>query len=194
MDPIFLRFIERLAAVVIGGIAIYLGYRLFLTVPDQRDSSGKLDVLNASVVLTHVGPGVFFALFGAVVVAVSLARPALQITQSGENLSKVYATGEREPESRADGRAQLRREMAFLNSVPSELSQNLPAYERESINREIARVKITLMRPVWGTPQEGFGEFSEFERWAVGGEREPPPAGMQEALKLYRYGRNGGPS
>ena len=40
MDPISWRFIERILAVAIGGVSIYLGYRLFAQVPEQRDSDG----------------------------------------------------------------------------------------------------------------------------------------------------------
>ena len=41
-DPLLLRFIERLAAVLLGGMAIYLGYRLFQLVPESKDSSGRV--------------------------------------------------------------------------------------------------------------------------------------------------------
>ena len=70
-----LRFLERLCAVVIGGIAIYLGYRLFLKVPERHDSAGKLVLpWDVSVVLSRVGPGIFFALFGASVVGASFFK------------------------------------------------------------------------------------------------------------------------
>jgi hypothetical protein len=73
MDPITLRFAERLLAVLFGGMAIYLGYRLFLLVPERREGEGRFTFpWDASVVLTRVGPGVFFALFGALVVGTSL--------------------------------------------------------------------------------------------------------------------------
>jgi hypothetical protein len=38
MDPITFRFIEWLVAVVIGGMAVFLGYRMFLKIPEHRDS------------------------------------------------------------------------------------------------------------------------------------------------------------
>jgi uncharacterized membrane protein YfcA len=71
-----LRLLERILSVVIGGLAIYLGYRLFLNVPEHRDSQGKVTLpWNTTVILSRVGPGVFFALFGAIVVSLSFVKP-----------------------------------------------------------------------------------------------------------------------
>ena len=41
MDPIALRAFERILATLIGGLAIYLGYRLFVQVPSERDGEGR---------------------------------------------------------------------------------------------------------------------------------------------------------
>ena len=68
MDPISFRALERILAVVIAGISIYLGYRLFLKLPDKTDSEGKFILPgNISIYISRVGPGVFFALFGAAI-------------------------------------------------------------------------------------------------------------------------------
>jgi len=64
---------ERLLAAGIGGMSIYLGYCLFLALPDVRESSGEVRLpIDIRVVIARVGPGAFFALFGAAVVALSL--------------------------------------------------------------------------------------------------------------------------
>jgi len=199
MDPILLlRFLERITAVLIGGIAIYLGFRLFLLVPEQRDSAGKLVLpWDISIVMTRVGPGVFFALFGVAAAGLALLRP-LEISLQGPGLSEEKggrhisymggpALGDRT--ARADARALLRKEIAALNTVPQLLRKDLPEYERDSIKRSIARVKLALMRPVWEGPAEGWGDFAQFERWVQAEEPDPPPAGMGEALALYRYGK-----
>ena len=41
MDPMTLRLSERILDVLIGGICIYLGYRLFFRISAKTDSSGK---------------------------------------------------------------------------------------------------------------------------------------------------------
>lgn len=199
MDPILLlRFLERITAVLIGGMAIYLGFRLFLLVPEQRDSAGKLVLpWDISVVMTRVGPGVFFALFGVAAAGLALFRP-LEISLQGPGLSEEkggrrvsYAAGPAlgDQTARTDARALLRKEIAVLNTVPRLLRKDLPGYERDSIKSGIARVKLALMRPVWGDTAEGWGDFAEFERWVQAGEPDPQPAGMGEALALYRYGQ-----
>jgi hypothetical protein len=188
MDPILLRFIERLTVVLIGGMAIYLGYRLFRAVPEQRDSAGKLVLpWDVSIVLTRVGPGVFFALFGVVAVGLSLLRP-LQVGAAGDPGQFSYAggTADRSAVQRADARALMRREMALLNSLP----RQLPEAERAAAERGITRIKLALLTPHWGTPAEGFGDFAAFAAWAENGGDGPEPDNMQAALALWRYGQS----
>jgi hypothetical protein len=60
MDPGILRALERLLDAAIGGLSIYLGYRLFLRLPDKTDSQGKIILPGKiSIFLSRVGPGVF---------------------------------------------------------------------------------------------------------------------------------------
>jgi len=191
MNPLAMRFAERITAVLIGGLAIYLGYRLFVSVPELKDSDGNFKLpWNISIVMTRVGPGVFFALFGTAAVCLSLLRPLNINPDTG---SATYA-GERaavtDSDSRADSRALLRRDIAFLNSIPRQLRPDLSSQDRKDIERSLRRTKLLLMKPVWGQPNEGFGEFSVFESWVESGERDPPPDGVTGALDLYRQGAN----
>jgi len=199
MEPLLLRFLERLTVVLIGGTAIYLGFRLFLEVPEQTDSAGKVVLpWDISIVMTRVGPGVFFSLFGTIVVSLSLVRP-LEMNSQGKGLSNDAGpsfryVGEQalgDQSARTDARALLRKEIARLNTLPQLLRADLPEHEREPIKRGIARVKFLLMKPYWGDPNEGFSDIAEFERWVGAGEPDPPPAKMEGALALYRYGTKG---
>lgn len=188
MDPMLLRFLERITAVLIGGMAIYLGFRLFREVPEHKDSAGKLVLpWDVSIVMTRVGPGVFFALFGVAAVGLALVHPLVISGQDGSfQYAAAPALGDRT--ARADSRALLRKEMAVLNTIPGLLREDFPEHQRDSIERSIRHVKLALMRPVWGDPDEGFADISEFERWVRAGEPDPPPARMDGALALYRYG------
>jgi hypothetical protein len=61
MDPLLsgllIRFFERITAVLIGGMAIYLGFRLFREVPEHRDSAGNLVLpWDISIKLTRLAP------------------------------------------------------------------------------------------------------------------------------------------
>ena len=71
------RFIERLTNVLLGGFAVYLGFKLFLHLPTHTDSQGKIILPGGvSVYLSRIGPGAFFALFGTVVLVYSLSLKA----------------------------------------------------------------------------------------------------------------------
>jgi len=200
MDPLLLRFLERISAVLIGGMTIYLGYRLFLAVPEDRDSAGKLVLpWNIAIVMTKVGPGVFFSLFGVAAVGLALIKPLeissqgpAHLEDSGSRTSVRYAgsaaPADRDKRERADERAMLRPEINVLNTIPQLLRADVGEDDRDDIVRGLRNTKLKLMKPVWGTPDEGFGDFSEFERWVKAGETNPQFKGMDGALALYRYG------
>src|SRR4051794_33806218 len=83
-------------AVMIGGLSIFLGYRLFIKLPERTDSSGKLVLPGGiSVFVSRVGPGVFFCVFGVVVLVMALQNGLqLNTTQNAANLPNAdTATG-----------------------------------------------------------------------------------------------------
>lgn len=72
------RAIERIAGIGVGGLAILLGYYLFKLgiIPPQ---SAVAEHRNFKIRLTKVGPGLFFALYGATLVGyISYAHPKLE--------------------------------------------------------------------------------------------------------------------
>ena len=73
--PETLRMIERLIVVCGGVISIFLGYRLFAmtTLPDLASGTFKTKILQ--ITLSKAAPGIFFALFGAAILIVSLSEP-----------------------------------------------------------------------------------------------------------------------
>jgi len=202
MDPVLtLRLIERCIAVGIGGLCIFFGYRLFLALPDIRNASGQFALpLNIRIVVSRVGPGVFFALFGAGIVALSLYQ-SIRYERFGPGGTGVEASSTHEKftglgaqlsgndtEERADARALLRRDFAVLNTIPRLLRPDLPPQDTDSLAATIERVKLGLMRPVWGTPQEGWGDESAFEEWMKSGQPKPLPAPLVQPASLFLYG------
>ena len=76
MDPDVLRMIERIVIALGGVLSVYLGYRLFSQVPLHTNSEGKFEIEGyGGVTLLRVGPGVFFALFGAWILWFGLISP-----------------------------------------------------------------------------------------------------------------------
>lgn len=88
MDEIlWIRGVERLLIVLFGGMAIYLGYRLFAV---AAAAEGSLDATAKGwkLSLRRVAPGVFFALFGMVVLALGMTaslniNPSKQTSPAG---------------------------------------------------------------------------------------------------------------
>lgn len=68
------RLAERLFIVAFSGLSMILGWHLFLRgVVDDQEAEGQFK--DWKITLKKVGPGVFFAFFGAAVLAFSLAQP-----------------------------------------------------------------------------------------------------------------------
>lgn len=86
---VVIRMLERILVVLFGGVSIYLGYRLFFHVPMEKRSGGELSFPGMKIVLTRVGPGVFFAAFGSVVLLYSLTNPISVKTAAKADASQV---------------------------------------------------------------------------------------------------------
>jgi hypothetical protein len=207
MDPISWRFIERILAVAIGGISIYLGYRLFAKVPEQRDSEGKVTLPGGvTVILSRVGPGVFFALFGAAVVAYAL-HESVTFTreQSAQTTDQNNGAGtvrvEREvfggfgPATAPAGgrplamkRLEARLNVEFLNTLPQLLRPDLTEEQKRTVDARVTALKLGIMQPLWGPD---WGQFQAFRDWAEGGAPAPVPKGLEAAADYYRAGHAG---
>ena len=206
MDAVLLlRLIERCLAVAIGGFSIFFGYRLFLALPEIRDASGKISLpMNIRIVVSRVGPGVFFALFGAGIVALSLYRsidyersasgsPSVAESPTHEKFAGLGDNvSQNDAEERANARALLRRDFAALNTLPRLLKPDLPPQDLDALAAATERVKLSLMRPVWGGPEAGWGDEPSFEAWVRDGQPKPVPAALVEPARLFLYGAPGG--
>jgi hypothetical protein len=201
MEPDTLRALERILVVLVGSLSIYLGYRLFLALPERADSTGKVVLPgNVSIYLSRVGPGIFLALFGAAVVALSLQTKVLYRQSPGASARGAEVPAEQRSteysgvkELQAPGnqhslevsRAMRKRDIAILSSVPGALRSDLPPEDRVDVELAIPRIKLGLMKSVWG---EDWGDAEAFERWAMKGPGDPPPLGLTDAAEFYSGG------
>lgn len=80
------RATERLVCTLIGGLSIYLGYKLFYIVTSEKTS-----VELGKIKLQKVAPGVCFALFGAYIILSSILQP-LTIANSKSSSEQLPAT------------------------------------------------------------------------------------------------------
>jgi hypothetical protein len=207
LDPITWRMMERILAVAIGGVAIYLGYRLFLKVPERHDSQGRITLpWNITVLLSRVGPGVFFALFGAAIVAYSLHESVSYTRErSGEATPGKGGTSPvltdrviwggvalgvtAEPgEALKAARLRARLEMEFLNTLPSLLRGDLEEDQKRSVSDRVTSLKLGIVELLWGSD---WGDFAAFKDWTGGGASDPVPKGLEAAAEYYLAGQRG---
>jgi hypothetical protein len=194
MDPLALRAVERIMAIVVGGLAIVLGYRLFLAVPEQRDGSGTFRLpWNITVGLARVGPGVFFALFGAAVVGYSL-HGSMRITLgSGSGVNEVNAVGAMPVTSGGRSvqaeRLNLRGEIEFLNTLDRKLRVDLSDEDQRAVRAHTNELKLVVMKTVWASD---WGDMAAFREWTERGATGAPPWGTELAAEFFRSGQGEG--
>lgn len=198
-DPgMILRMSERLLDVAIGGIAIVLGYRLFIRIP-YRKSEGSIELPGFKVVLSRVGPGVFFAAFGSIIVwqsvgsQVESVRTANRPTGVEESrfrgalpvglpasegaLAEAVVSGASEPveEDIATRRAITRDDVAMLSCIERAAS-TLDGIAASDVERAVRNAKVALLGSVW---DDAWGSRDAFRRWSELGEGEPSPSVMR---------------
>jgi len=206
VDPqsltIILGTFQRILGILIGGMLVYFGYRLFLSLPGKRgreSGAGEFSLGRASKVkLSKVGPGVFFAIFGAGLIAYSFARPMkVNIPAAAPNAPTAaspssggtgvvaaagfsYVGAVSAPETDED-RARMRTETQEDIIILNRALDRANASERPQIERAVVRSKVALMEPLWA---EDWGDLKDFRDWlAKGG---TPPDKTQPAVDYFQ--------
>jgi hypothetical protein len=211
MDPqsltILVGAFQRILSILIGGMLVYFGYRLFLSLPGKRGrdgGSGEFSLGRGSKVkLSKVGPGVFFAIFGAGLIAYSFAKPMkvnIPAVQSAPNAANSpgaqttpkaatgvlatsgfsYIGAVSAPETDED-RARMRTETQEDIIVLNRALDHANASERPQLERAVVKAKVALMEPLWA---EDWGELKDFRDWlAKGGS---PPDKTQPAADYFQ--------
>lgn len=211
MDPqsltILVGAFQRILSILIGGMLVYFGYRLFLSLPGKngRDGgSGEFSLGRGSKVkLSKVGPGVFFAIFGAGLIAYSFAKPmkvnipAVQSAPSAASSPSAQTTpsaaagvlatsgfsyigavsAPETDEDRARMRTETQEDIIALNRALDRLN----ASERPQLERAVVKAKVALMEPLWA---EDWGELKDFRDWLAKGGL--PPDKTQPAADYFQ--------
>ncbi|SEA66230.1 hypothetical protein SAMN05660964_02107 [Thiothrix caldifontis] len=203
MEEFALRIAERILGVLIGGFAVYLGYRLFIELPIQTDSSGKVILPGGvSIYLSRIGPGVFFALFGAMIVGASLLSKIELVSHESRttqdtagNTTAFNKTQEiRGMASGTPGTAseqarmmtEARTQIYTLNvDWVKALRPDLHADDRKILDLAHDYSKQKILRAIW---QDRWGSFTTFEQWVNNGATLPPPDELTEPAEIYGAG------
>ncbi|MBE2214127.1 MAG: hypothetical protein IAE82_09680 [Opitutaceae bacterium] len=174
MEPEWvIRGAERLLATASGAMAVVLGYRLLLQIPDKTDSNGRVVLPGGiSIYVSRVGPGVFFALFGVAVLGLSIhtqmrVEPtsktnADETTESSGGIIYSNPVGSEEARKSAAVTALIRQALDQLNEVGGSLDglTRDPA-SVGPLRDKILDAKLGLLHAVW---KPAWGRFDEFER------------------------------
>lgn len=202
---LLMRMVERLLGLLSGALCVVLGYRLFINLPEKTDSAGKVVLPGGvSIWLSRVGPGLFFALFGAAIVAYSFTS-AVKVTNEqsapsarassdtpGEALAtrrqEIAAMSPRAAQAAAGEKAliELRGALADLNATIDKLTRDAAPPERDRLIAGLQNAKVLLLRGAW---QPTWGDPARFQSWINSGAVLPAPAGMDEPAGLYLAGQ-----
>jgi hypothetical protein len=188
-------------AVIIGGFAIYLGYKLFMHLPTQTNSEGKVVLPgNISVYLSRVGPGAFFALFGTIVLTASFyfqfkfpggAMVAAEPKSSETVFSYLIATeGIGDQQALESARSRVIKDLRTLNRLNTRLNSAVQGdrvlmneNERTDLMLTFPKIKLALLFTVWG---KDWGDYASFAKWVKSGAAGPAPQGTEKAVAIYR--------
>lgn len=211
------RAVERFASVAIGGLAIYLGYRLFMSL-EQRVEEGEAKLFlpgDVSVYVGRVGPGIFFAMFGAGILIMSFLSP-LNVVAGGTpgpaagveaaaaasgaaqseggdraTASISYVSGEVDAARFRSDRANVQRDLLTLRKLEGSLDEYLDAEAPlDPGTAEAANLLNTLHRVkrlmMLSVWDEGWGDPRAFGQWVQSGAPDPVPPGLENAAPLFR--------
>jgi hypothetical protein len=190
----------RLLQIGAGVLLCVLGYRLFARVP-AADSSADISVATQfKLNFTKIGPGVFFALFGAVVLVQALANPLrLERQAAAGQAAAPAATAASSAQAAAGGErlmitgatpaaaiasplpideAALVQHLRFANGLPELLKPGLPMDRRVAFENSQRELKLALMRSGW---QPQWGDRAAFEAWILD-RRSPAPSPQARTL------------
>lgn len=196
MDAEVLRGIERLVVVLVGGLSVYLGYRLFLSLPEQKDSEGRLNLPgDISIYFSRVGPGIFFALFGSLIVTASLYF-SVTIFKLGEDDPMIFSgfvpqtqlsPDQTAPDQTAIDEANLKGHLTLVNAVETHLAANTTSEYRADWKRTLPWIKLALLKSGW---QPGWGNYAQFESIILEGDfgRLASQSQYQTPFDLYQSG------
>lgn len=170
---LIIRFLQILAGVLL----CFLGYRLFQQVPAGTGAAQVSLTEHLKFNLSKVGPGVFFALFGAAIMIQAIISPPRLERESGPIAGqsaapapdRVLIAGQRDATVAQNvvlSSEQLQPNIRFLNSLAGLLRENLPIEQRVKFEHDQREAKLALMTGAWDNQR--WGDVADFAAWARG--------------------------
>jgi len=190
-DAFFLtRATDHIVIDLIGAFVVWLGYRLFRDMPLRREGESKITLPGGvSILLSRVGPGIFFALFGTAMIGYTASHQVtLEDTDtatgqvhktSGAFEGALPAAEPTVPQSAlpVDEVVKLLAEIARVNDASGKPER----FVRETALREArARLMLQSWNPAWG-------DKDAFASWIFDAAGMPPaPKKAESAAALFQ--------
>ena len=194
----------RLTVLLIGALSIWLGFRLFVQSGEQGSgqdnrSSATVKAGGVGLTLSNILPGIYFALFGTVLIGLMLWQGPPQMSQkevmeSIQNYGIVTTQQEvlyRDPTPSLDGNTDIKREWdrlradMILAEAAGPLSNIARIYQRKNrIGDAVAMAKLAALYGEGAERAEHFDLLVELLR--ANGEEKAAEKAEQTALTIRR--------
>jgi len=183
---------ERLLALAIAGLSFTFGFLLFVLVPDLSNvGTGNLELIKLKFKFANVGPGIFFALFGAIVTIYSITTQVRikEITKNNDEKVvdkqiRYFQTSAQDNQEIELLRGAYLRDFRVFSAVLEKIEKNetIPQGLKLDLENTLSNTKDTLMRSVWA---EDWGDYSKFKEWLAKGYPEPIPTDINKAGEFF---------
>jgi hypothetical protein len=163
-------------------MTMYFGYKLFMFLPMQNDNAGKIQLPGLKVVLSKVGPGIFFVAFATVLLAKALSPVKIE---PGSFLGGValgplpsaVAKPDQKPSATEHQLERARHTLQTLNCVERTVIASKAGLREDELEESMRDAKIALIESVWN--ETLWGDRTAFRKWAQTKTR-PIPTQLRE--------------
>jgi hypothetical protein len=168
----------RFGLLVAGVLFCWFGYRLFA----QTSSHGSAEFsLKETIKINfqHVGPGVFFSLFGTAILVYGILNPPVLDQRTVESYSKMSGEANAGAATSSDSSVtiaglktdgqilndrarvlQVQQQIGFINRIDD--AGKVHADDQVDLSRHTRDIKLALMQSIWS---ESWGDRVAFEKW-----------------------------
>jgi hypothetical protein len=169
------RALERLLVVLFGGLAMYYGFKLFSMVSSHE---GELSAKGSTwqFKMVRVGPGVFFGLFGTVIVTYALVQSPT-ILRKSDGTTEVRGGTPAVDASRSSEIGTLRA-IATIKAFTASAGEKPTAKQLEVLRRAVEDLELVQAKVI--DAQFGQGSYADWRRLK---EKEKSPE-FAEAMKV----------
>lgn len=213
----YYRSIERCIILSIAAFTIFLGFYLFLAIPDISETEGEIEIFKAMAISwSNTGPGIYFVALGSFILFTAFKRnlnvkietdnsftttvesPETTVETTSMNSSKVIANYLGSKHSIADEQAQvgerdkLKLDIDYLNTL-QEFAGNSQGLSKLASEKALQNFLISVprikARLMFSVWNEDWGDYATFLQWIDDGEPDQYDESINSAVLYFQYNR-----